>query len=76
MSLRDTAVNDLKVLANEALTNTGIVLALDYSGINGSLFDTNDSRLVTGLKSGLLITGVSWLGSNLRNMWPWMNVWG
>lgn len=74
MSIRDTAVNDLKILANEALTNTLIAVALDYSGVERSLFSNSDSRLVTDLKTGLMITGVSWIGANARNMWPWLNV--
>ena len=73
MSIRDTAINDLKTLANEAITNTALALALDYSGINGSIFNSSDSRLVTGLKSGAVITGVSFLGANARAMWPWLS---
>ncbi len=72
-NLRDTAVNDFRILANEAITNSLVAFAMDVTGVDNMIYSDRDPIWMSSLKTGAVITGVSWIGANVRNMWPFLN---
>lgn len=72
-TLRDTAINDLRVIANETLTNSAIYFGIMATGLDDYVFKASDPMWMTALKSGLVSSAVNVAGSNLRQMWPQLN---
>lgn len=73
MSLRDTAVNDLKTIANETLVSSALYFAIMAGGVDNLIYKPNDPMWLVALKSGTVSSAVNVVGSNFRLMWPWLN---
>lgn len=72
-TLRDTAINDLRVIANETLTNSALYFGIMATGLDSYIFKSNEPMWMTSLKSGLVSSAVNVAGSNIRSMYGWLN---
>lgn len=73
MSIRDSLINDVRVLANETITNSAIFFAIDALGIDNMIFKPGDPMWMVAIKSGTVASTVNLLGANVRSMWPVLN---
>lgn len=72
-NLRDNMINDLRVIANETVTNSALYFAIAMTGVDSMIYKNNDPTWLIALKSGALSSVVNVAGANIRNMYPMLN---